>query len=200
MEYEYEGNKITFDKELSVLDNAVIKFVKILDKLGIEYVIISGYVAILFGRSRATEDVDFFIEPLNMHKFVEFCNNIDKEYWFLNSSDINELFSMLSDNLSIRTAEKGSVIPNYEIKFALRRHEIDSLQQKIEVIVNGNKLFTSRLEGQIAYKFKLGSEKDIEDALHLYEIFGKNLDKSRLLSEAKNLKVYNEMIENGIEF
>ena len=56
------------------------------------------------------------------------------------------------------------------------------------------------MEGQIAYKFKLGSEKDIEDALHLYEIFGKNLDKSRLLSGAKNLKVYEEMIENGIEF
>jgi|SRR3989338_9363748 len=200
MEYEYKDNKITFDKELSVLDKAVIKFVKILDELGIEYVIISGYVAILFGRSRATEDVDFFIEPLNMHKFVELCSRIEKEYWFLNSSDINELFSMLSDNLSIRAAEKGNVMPNYEVKFALRQHEVESLHQKIEVIVNGNTLFISCLEGQIAYKFKLGSEKDIEDALHLYEIFGKNLDKSRLLSGAKNLKVYEEMIENGIEF
>ena len=200
MEYEYEGKKITFDKELSVLDKAVIKFVKILDKLGIKYVIISGYVAILFGRSRATEDIDFFIEPLNMHKFVEFCSRIEKEYWILNSSDINELFFMLSDNLSIRAAEKGNVMPNYEIKFALRQHEVESMQQKIEVIVNGNTLFTSCMEGQIAYKFKLGSEKDIEDALHLYEIFGKNLDKNRLLSEAKNLKIYEEMVKNGMEF
>ena len=52
MEYELKDNKLTFSRELSELDELVMRFVALLDKTGIKYVIISGYVAILFGRSR----------------------------------------------------------------------------------------------------------------------------------------------------
>ena len=62
MEFEFKGNKIIFNRELFGLDTLVLKFVKILDAHEIDYVIISGYIAILFCRSRNTEDVDLFIE------------------------------------------------------------------------------------------------------------------------------------------
>lgn len=52
---KYEGNVLRTDKELSVLDRKVLRFKEVLEYLGVGYVLISGYVAILLGRSRGTE-------------------------------------------------------------------------------------------------------------------------------------------------
>ncbi|MBU5688714.1 MAG: hypothetical protein KQA41_00585 [Candidatus Aenigmarchaeota archaeon] len=62
MEMIYEKNRIFLkNKKINNLDKFVIKFVKILEKYT-RYVIVSGYVSILFGRSRATEDIDIIVE------------------------------------------------------------------------------------------------------------------------------------------
>ena len=68
MEFEFSENKIKFEREPSNLDKLVIKFAGILDRLEIEYVIVSGYIAILFGRSRNTENVDLFVEEMRFEK------------------------------------------------------------------------------------------------------------------------------------
>ena len=60
MEIEFKGNKIKFNKELNELDKFVLKFVAVLERLKIKYVLISGYVAILFGRSRSSENIGRF--------------------------------------------------------------------------------------------------------------------------------------------
>ena len=57
MDMEYTDRVLKFEKELSELDRLVIDFVRVLDKSGTSYVIVSGYIAILLGRSRTTEDV-----------------------------------------------------------------------------------------------------------------------------------------------
>jgi hypothetical protein len=44
------------------LDTLAIDFSRILSRLGIDHVFVAGYVAILAGRSRSTEDIDVFIE------------------------------------------------------------------------------------------------------------------------------------------
>ncbi len=68
MEFEFSENRVKFGRELSNLDRRVIKFAGILDRLEIEYVIVSGYIAILFGRSRNTENVDLFVEEMRFEK------------------------------------------------------------------------------------------------------------------------------------
>lgn len=62
MEFVGKG-KIRLDRVLSELDERVLGFTRILEK-HVEYVIVSGYVSILFGRARATEDVDILIKEL----------------------------------------------------------------------------------------------------------------------------------------
>ncbi len=54
-----DEKNIKLDRELNELDLFVLDFVKILEKQ-VKYVLISGYVALLFGRSRTTEDVDLY--------------------------------------------------------------------------------------------------------------------------------------------
>ncbi|MEI7961295.1 MAG: hypothetical protein WCI04_03080 [archaeon] len=76
MEIAFEKGKICFEKELSELDKLVLRFVKLVDSVQIDYVIISGYIAILFGRSRGTEDVDLFLEEMSFEKFNSFWEKV----------------------------------------------------------------------------------------------------------------------------
>jgi hypothetical protein len=58
VEFEYSNSEIKIEKELTSLDKFVIDFITALEKEDIKSVIISGYVAIFFNRTRHTEDVD----------------------------------------------------------------------------------------------------------------------------------------------
>ena len=52
---------------------------------------------------------------------------------------------------------------------------------------------------RILFKVWLGSEKDIEDAAHLYELFGKLLDKKLMADMSKRLKVERKMVKYGFK-
>ncbi|PJA17933.1 MAG: hypothetical protein COX63_02540, partial [Candidatus Diapherotrites archaeon CG_4_10_14_0_2_um_filter_31_5] len=94
MELEFSKNKIIFEKELSFLDRLVFEFTGILDKQKIDYVIVSGYIAILFGRSRNTEDIDLFIEEMPLKKFLGFWKELYAQgFECLNTSDPKEAFN-----------------------------------------------------------------------------------------------------------
>ena len=65
MEYDKEKREIFLGRELNKLDEFVVDFIKPLK----DYVVVSGYVSILFGRSRATEDVDLLVPKMNRQDF-----------------------------------------------------------------------------------------------------------------------------------
>ncbi len=191
MEFEYKKNEIIFNRELSSLDKLVLKFVSILDKEKIDYVIISGYFAILFGRSRNTEDIDLFIEKMPFTKFESFWKALEKNgFECIHISEPKEAYEeFLLNKTSIRFAEKGKWMPNFELKFPSEELSQYSLQNKVKVILNGQKLNTSKLETQIAYKLYLGSEKALEDAAHLWDLFKNKLDKTLFNKFVSKLKV-----------
>lgn len=185
---------IRLGKTLNELDRFVLSFTAILNRLNIKYVVISGYIAILFGRNRASEDVDFFIEKLNIQKFRELWTEINKEFeCIITESPETAYNEYLLNGNAVRFAKKGCFIPNAEIKFP--KTEIDNwtLNQRITVNINNNvnngKLFTSPIELQISFKLFLGSEKDIEDAKYLYNLFKDKLNLGLLYEFNRNLKV-----------
>lgn len=49
------------------------RFSEVLDGYGLGYAVVAGYVAILFGRARRSDDVDFLIMPIAENKFVDIC-------------------------------------------------------------------------------------------------------------------------------
>jgi len=180
-----DSKTIKLDRELSDLDKEVLDFVKILQK-HTDYIIISGYVAILFGRSRTTEDVDFIIPKMDFEQFKLFYQDLlNCGYWSVTVDSTEELFSMLEDKLSVRFAEKDKVLPNMEVKFVRDAFDEFTLNHKIKVITEGGELYTSLIELQIAYKkFVLKSDKDLEDATHLQDAFNisdEKVDKYKLL-------------------
>ncbi len=164
---------IILERELSELDEIVLRFVHILEK-HVSYVLISGYVAILFGRTRTTEDVDLFIAPMSKEQFQALYDDLLKNwFWSIISDSADELYSTLQEKLSIRFAEKGKVFPNMEVKFVRDVLDRITLQSKVKVMTKGGDLFVGNIEQQIAYKkFILMSQKDLEDARHLQLLFG----------------------------
>ncbi|HIJ05703.1 MAG: hypothetical protein XE11_1514 [Methanomicrobiales archaeon 53_19] len=190
MELRAEGTTLYIDgRELSELDLFVCRFLDILEDYS-PYTIISGYVAILFGRTRSTEDIDLLIPVCSypsFHSLHDAC--IDHGFEFLNAEDAEGLYSFLSSGYGIRLCEKDTFIPNIEIKFIKNESDEYSFEKRIQLIINGRTFFISPLEIQIAYKFWLGSQKDIEDAIFIRNVCRDVIDEKLLQDFCKSFGV-----------
>src|SRR3989344_3958895 len=173
---ELKDNILKLDKELNELDKFVIKFKKIIEKYT-DYVIISGYVSILLGRARATEDIDIFIKELNRKTLNELYKELKKtNFWCLNTEDEEEIYNYLKDGLGV--------------KFALKPLQKESFNDRILIVMGKEELKISSLERQIAFKkYYLKSDKDIEDAKHIERLFNEKIDYNKV-------KLYKKLIEN----
>jgi hypothetical protein len=190
MEIEFKEDKIIFNRELSILDSFVLNFTEHLETNNIKYVIISGYVAILFGRSRISEDVDILIEHIPLKKFLKFWSEIEDNYECLNTGNSYEAYNdYLENHHAIRLVKKGSFIPNTELKFIKNDLDRYSLENRRYVKIADRSLYLSPLELQIPYKLFLGSEKDIEDARFLFRLFKDKLNIALLKMFLTKLKV-----------
>ncbi|MCD6575674.1 MAG: hypothetical protein J7K73_00770 [Nanoarchaeota archaeon] len=187
---EFSKDSIRLNRPLTKLDIFVIKFLSILDSNDINYVLVSGYVPILFGRTRMTEDVDVLTEKLSFDKFKELVSKIlENGFWCLNTNDINEMYDMLIKGLSVRFSKKDEVIPNIEMRFIKTEIDKYAIKNKVKVKLEKHFVVVSPLELQIAYKLFLGSDKDIEDARYLFKLFEEHLNKQKINEFARILNV-----------
>ncbi|MBN1455290.1 MAG: hypothetical protein JW945_03435 [Methanomicrobia archaeon] len=184
MELEFEDEKrIRFAREFSELDRFVFEFVRVLNNQGIRYVVVSGYITILFGRTRTTEDIDLLSEKISFDEFNKLWLMLSENYECLNTTDVTDAYShYLLNATAVRFAKKEQFIPNIEFKFIKDEVDYYSLTEAIEVRVGDNTLNISPLELQIAYKMFLGSEKDLEDAMFLFALFTEYLDLQTLMT------------------
>ena len=194
MRYNKDKKEIILDRELSNLDKLVIDFCSIIK----DYVIVSGYVSILWGRSRSTEDIDLLVPKVDEEKFKRIWEEIyTKGFDCINTSNPKEAFNMLKEH-AIRFCLKGKPTPNVEFKIIKNELDKYSYENKVKVIIDRTALFISPIEMQIAYKLflaadgtekELQSDKDIEDARHLYNIFKEKINKEEFLILVNKLNV-----------
>lgn len=192
MKVGLKNGTIETSKVLSSLDHFVLRFVSILEKYAVKYVLVSGYVGIYFGRNRHTEDVDLLIERIDEKKFtLVFDALLASGFECITGNDAKDNFMRyLSHNLSLRFHLKNQFIPNMEIKYVKNPVDAYALDTRLKIVNNGSEImYFSSLELQIAYKLFLGSEKDFEDARFLYGLFKPYLDRQKLASFAKSLEV-----------
>lgn len=192
---ELRDDRLTLSRELSELDRDVIGFTSVLDDEGINYVIVSGYVAILTGRSRSTEDVDTVLEPLSETELDRLADRLDEEgYWGM-AMPLDEMAEMLGGGDRLRVAEDGEMYPNFEVWLASNDLEREALSTAITTEVDGHEVSISSIELQIAYKLRLAegagttNGKDFEDALHLYLTFEDQFKSEQLEAYVEQLSV-----------
>lgn len=202
---ELRRDRLVVDRELSALDEAVVAFTGVLDDHGVDYVIVSGYVAILTGRARSTEDVDVVLEPLDREAADALVDGLqDAGYWGM-AMPIDEMAALLADGERFRVAEEDDLFPNFELWYASTSVEGEALSAAITAALGDHEVAVSPIELQIAYKLRLAEDvgttagKDFEDALHLWLTFRDQLDGDALESYVTDLGVedyYDELREH----
>lgn len=197
MEIERDGNTIIMKgKELDSLDRLVLDFIKLLP---FDYVIISGYAAILFGRTRTTEDVDLFVNPQSEGEFSRFCDALsDSSFSFLNAENCHDAYDLLNDGLSLRIVYKGELYPNFELKLPKSKTAKISMENRMKVVLDQGTLDIGPLELQIPFKLYLGSDKDFADARHLYKVFKDKLDIEEFKYFLKEMNISKETVKKSL--
>ena len=178
---------IAIDRELSELDSLAVEFTTIL-KNHTPYVIVSGYVSILLGRSRASEDIDIITPPMKMNSLKKLVLDLkDNRFFCINEESDQDIFDCLTEGLAVRFARQNTMIPNIELKWAKKPiHEL-VLEHPITVTLPRGILTISNLELQIAFKETiLKSPKDREDARHLRKVAEGYLD-TQLIQKYKEM-------------
>ena len=183
-----DKKNIEINRELSDLDKFTIDFTNILKK-HTDYVIISGYVAILLGRARASEDVDIIIPRITSLDFNKLYDDIKgHNFYCLNAEEEDTVYSYLKDNLAVRFAKIDTIIPNIEMKWIKNNFDKIALDKSINVKIKNKTISISHLELQIAFKeIVLKSPKDLEDAQHIKNVAKEYLDN-------KLIQKYTEML------
>jgi len=161
---------------------------KVLENNRVRHAVVAGYVAILFGRTRRSDDVDFLIEPLDESCFIKLAKEIASAGFKLMQGDIYSETSVqkvfenyLRQGYGIRLMLDEQILPNIELKIAETTIQNYAIANSYKVIINSeHHVRISPLELQIAYKLYLGSDKDVGDAIFLYTLFRDVLDSDEL--------------------
>jgi len=191
---EIKDNRVILEKKvMNVLDKFACEILRIIGRF-FDYVIVGGYVAILFGRSRTTEDIDTLIHPdaLSIDVVRRLYEELEENgFWCFNAQKYASGFEYLKNGLALRIARINEIIPNVELKCAKKPIDFETLKSRLTLYMGGCRLYVCPPEICIAYKLYLGSQKDIEDAVHIFCVFK---DKIKL----NTLRGYMSML--GIDY
>jgi hypothetical protein len=166
----------------TILDKFVIDFVNIIDKYT-KYIIVSGFVAIAHGRSRATEDIDMIIERMLKGDFINMHNSLyNAGFVCIQPDDPTEIYdNYLTKGDSIRYVRKDEFVPEMEIKFAKDELDEQQIKERQKLELTGLDVYFSSIEMNIAFKEEyLKTDKDLEDARHLRIIYSEDIDENRI--------------------
>ena len=87
---------------LNKLDDLVLKFISLLQKYT-DYVIVSGYLSIIFGNSRPTIDVDVLFDSFTEENLTKFIKELKKnDFEFIDDpKDLYDLIELNKEKIDI---------------------------------------------------------------------------------------------------
>ena len=161
--------------------------------------IVGGFVAILFGRNRRSEDIDFLLQPVGFGEFEQLYRCLREEGFDPASrADPVELYEEGMRGASMRFDFGGMAAPYVDARFALRRYQRAALENALTLVLGGrHELRIPPPELQIVYKLWLGSDKDAGDAVFLYTLLRDVLDHGELESLAREFGVDIDKLTGG---
>ncbi|MCE4606771.1 MAG: hypothetical protein F7B59_05515 [Desulfurococcales archaeon] len=207
------GESLVFDRSRNIIflskqqllpeDRVALGFAKVLEDTTIDYVLVAGYTAILFGRGRRSDDIDFILDRIGEHGFMRLCEKARETGFTVMQGDIPSdeavktlYYRYLAQGYSIRFMYKDMILPNVEAKLASTNLHKYALTHSIIVVINNESMIRiSPLELQIAYKLYLGSDKDIGDAVFLYTLFKEAINNDGLDVWCRKLRVNCNVLE-----
>lgn len=189
---ELREGTLVVERPPNKLDELAIEFSEILDGLGIEHVYVAGYVAILAGRARSTEDVDVLIERIDAETADDLAMRLDEAGFWGPAMPLTSMEEVLDHGDPIWIAPADQITPHLELNVIRDEFDLASLENAMAARIDDRTIPIGPLELQIAYKLYLGAQTDIEDAVHLYTLFEESLSVQRLEDWVTKLDVQDE--------
>jgi len=186
---EVGDGEVVLDKEPNDLDRLLLAVSDALESAGVTYAAVSGYVAVLLGRARATEDIDVLVERFDATTADDLADGLTQRGFWGPAMPLDRLHGTLAEGLPFRIAEDGHRVPNVELKFPTDEYDRASLRDRVTVRFGTDSFTVGSLELQIAYKLRMDARKDREDALHLYRTLEDSLDVDELEQYVERLGV-----------
>ena len=173
------------ERDLTDLDRYVCRFVRIVEKYT-DYVIVSGYISILLGLPRPTFDVDVLAKPMSREDFEKMLDEL-RANGFVTIEDKEKAFILFSQGhtISIHTPD----VWYFDFKQPKDRWGYVSISSPLIARIGECEIRIAPPEVQIPYKLWLGSDKDIKDAVYIYERLKEIIDEERLREYAEAMGV-----------
>ena len=162
--------------------NVLVRFTKefcdVLEKYA-EYIIVSGFVAILSGRVRGTEDIDIITKRIAKDDFKKLhLELVMSNFVCMQSDNIDTIYEYLEDNAAVRYTWRDKPLPEIELKFPKDIIDTEQLRTRKKIEMTGTDFWFSSVEWNIAFKEEyLKSDKDMEDAMHLRKVYDVDEEK-----------------------
>ena len=189
--YKIEKGVILIKRDLTELDKFVKNFLDVLKKHS-DYLVVSGYVSISSGRTRATEDIDILIPVMNKIKFDNLFKELTKKgFWCYQGDNSTEIYPYIKNMENIRFARENEMFPNIEFIpiNESKKSKFFEFSHPQKIKIKNFEFKIPQIEFEILYKeMILAGKKDIEDAQHLRNFF------KEILKENK-FKEYREIIK-----
>ncbi|MBI2445808.1 hypothetical protein HYV43_05455 [Candidatus Micrarchaeota archaeon] len=169
-------------EDRNILDSFCTRFCHVLEKHA-AYIVVSGFVAISSGRSRGTEDIDIIMERVPKEKFGKIHTDLEKAgFECIQGTKTAELYDhYLKDNLGIRYILKGHLLPEMELKLAKDLLDEGQIKNRVKLPLTGLDVWFSSINTNIAFKEELlKSDKDLEDARHLRNVYAEQVDENEI--------------------
>jgi len=180
--YFLEKDAIVINRELTELDLFVRDFLNILKKHA-DYLVVSGFVSICTGRTRATEDIDILVKKLDKEKFNELLKDILNNGWWCYQGDtLEEVWRYVEKGDSVRFAKQEEMFPNIEFVIVDKEKPTKyfELTHPQKIRIKDFEFKIPPIEFEISYKeLILAGKKDIADAKHLRTFFSDILKEER---------------------
>lgn len=141
---EFRDSEVVIDKPLNDLDELLVGVGTVLDETGVQHAVVSGYVAVLFGRSRATEDIDVICDPFGRETADEVVERLRRAGYWGSAMPLDDAYETLADGLPVRIAEDGHRVPNVELKFASDEDDRISLRNRVTVRLGDETIHSAR--------------------------------------------------------
>jgi hypothetical protein len=174
----------------NILDEFCISFCKVVQKY-VKYIVVSGFVAISSGRVRGTEDIDMIVERMQFERYVLMHHALLKAgFCAVQSANEKTLFTdYLASGLSVRYTHKDNPLPEMELKFAKDPLDEYQLATRTKLQLTGLPIWFSNINVNIAFKeYYLKSDKDLEDAMHLRQVYPELVDENEIKNVATLIK------------
>ncbi|NGM71335.1 hypothetical protein G6M89_20420 [Natronolimnobius sp. AArcel1] len=199
MEFLDSGD-IRINRDLNALDVLAGDVSAALSEQGIEHVLVSGYMVVLMGRSRGTEDIDTLIgiSDISTETIEALADELENRGYWGSAMPLSSMNEMFQHGDPIRVARDGKRIPSVELKPTDLSHV--SFQNQRRAIIgldDGDQIHLPIVapEVQIAYKLDMGGNVDFEDAYYLFKICKGELNSELLEGMVSKYEVEGEFHE-----